>query len=340
MTVAEARKICPHFRPVRKNGKVICHYLSSDGEMCILPEEFRCRLKEKGKEQKMQPTKTITTSSLTSFAHCPRRYFYSYIKKIRPKETPLPILIGLWGHYRLANIYAGNSQNLEHRKPEQNLPEGVDIYVDELINQYVRVYAEEIEKYRSQSELFVEREFAVPLKKGYELAGVYDIYDEDSKTIYDHKFKTLLGTEKVEAENQASAYLLALPQAERFCINMLCTSALKQKKNENPEDYRKRLADLASKKPGTFFKRVYFYRSEFNLELFKKKVEYYIHKIETAQWEFEGFYSMQCRNCPFSDICNTGVVGENYVEAGSEFKVPKTYVGEDKWCFVQRREEK
>ena len=108
---------------------------------------------------------------------------------------------------------------------------------------------------------------------------------------------------------------------------MLCTSALKQKRNEKPEDYRKRLVDLASKKPGIFFKRTYFYRSEFNLEFFKKKVAYYIHKMETAQWEYEGLHSMQCRSCPFSDICNTGVVSENYIQAVSEFKIPKTYVG-------------
>ena len=321
MTVEEARQKCSSFRPQRKGNKISCAFL--DGELCTLPDQFLCILK---KREELKKRMTITYSSLSSFHFCPRSYFFAYIKKIQPKEISLPILTGLWGHYRLADIYRKEQENDDHRRPSQPLSDTTSVFLDELLNQYSKLYAEEIANYQKQSEVCVEREFSIPFGQNYELAGIYDLYDKPSKTICDHKFKRELTTEKIEVENQASTYFLAIPQAERFCINMLCTS-LKIRKNEGIKNYRKRINDLAESKPGLFFQRVYFYRSEFDLKRFMKKIEYTVERILSANFRLENNFSFHCRFCPFISICRTGSIGNEFEKRRGEFGGDKIYIG-------------
>lgn len=46
----------------------------------------------------------LTYSSLKSFLECPRKFFYSYIKKIKPKITPRPLSVGAAFHEAVEKI--------------------------------------------------------------------------------------------------------------------------------------------------------------------------------------------------------------------------------------------
>ena len=161
-------------------------------------------------------------------------------------------------------------------------------------------------------EVFKERKLEDKTLIGYlDLRPKY----KGKNSIFDHKIRGDLEKSIVADMDQIQMYFFLDPEAEQFVLNVLAKPwRMRLKKNEELEEFRKRVLTEMLAYPKKYFARTHYYRSEFDLEQWKKEMQITIAEMESKSKEIE-FYPRDPKacyafGCDYMPICETGVVDE------------------------------
>lgn len=137
----------------------------------------------------------LTASKLRSFKSCPRKYFFEYVEKLKPLDTPEALSIGSAYHANLEKLLIG--RDIEPTDLPGVMAEAFDKHIP----------------WRDWDLYDVEREFRVKLAPGIYLAGKIDALLSDGTPI-EHKSSGAKPDEKYRErlflDDQVSCYLTAL----------------------------------------------------------------------------------------------------------------------------------
>lgn len=139
--------------------------------------EYGCRW---GDGRQVEPL--FTSSSLSAFQHCPRRYFWSYVRLRKPSSYDYPIRLGNAVHQVLETLYRTRSvaaavtaaASYEAVQPRQ--------WWESILKSYYQKYEVEIDE---ALDALVEEEFRVRLDGGISFGGRIDL--AIGETLIDHK---------------------------------------------------------------------------------------------------------------------------------------------------------
>lgn len=142
----------------------------------------------------------VSNSETTTWLQCQRRYLYQYDLNLRPKKLSQALSRGILGHEVVAEYYSARKAGQNHAdalvqarrllyaKPDYDLD--IVAEVDKIVNNYFRVYGDEIgSKY---SILAVEEQYEIPLTSDFIFVMRLDLLVKNLKTnrteLWDHKF--------------------------------------------------------------------------------------------------------------------------------------------------------
>ena len=177
--------------------------------------------------------KTLTYSSTSSFKNCRKKYQFSYIDKITPKQSPLYFTVGGAVHLGLELHYSGNDYTtcidaitsyMYEREPSSDDIDGMAkfekalLLVQKMFSRYIEHYSHEPFEI-----VEVEKEFTVPIinpetghaSRNFQLMGKVDgIIKENGKYwILEHKTASTIDNNYIKAltmDTQSLCYLEAI----------------------------------------------------------------------------------------------------------------------------------
>ncbi len=264
-------------------------------------------------------SKTIYSQSrLKCYLTCQRKYLFSYIDDIQPRKKNEPLVFGTIIHSMLEEYYKKGTLNFSiYSLKDMFVEEGLGqrgmtcgIKASALLESYIKKY--KIGEYRRYN---VEKTFLMIINfrnRKLHLKGILDLSNDIE--IVDHKVMGQLNdvtTSKYYNNYQICYYFLLHPAAQKFTMNFIKRPGQFLGKKEGIDDFNKRVHKLVSSRKNEFFKRITFYREEFEPEELLKQIYTVIEEIEiktrimeTHPNEVEWFPQVgYCKGCDYWEIC-------------------------------------
>jgi len=250
--------------------------------------------------------KTVSHSSLSTYEACPRKFYYSYVKKIWPEKIPQAFAVGSGVHKVLAEMY-----RKKIKKQTLTLDEALKIFADTLkekpakwnkntteqtllvkyrsilqtvLNNPLKIDNKEIEP--THVEMFYEVDFINPLTKEKlkpKLRGIIDLLAKPG-IIVEHKTSSQKYTpEKILSSHQHIGYFVGYYNIFHKKPTKIIYDVIY--KTETP------VIDIFEVKLTTTDVNAYF-----------KWVKNILNRIAVDDWKTKPEY-LNCRFCPYSNIC-------------------------------------
>jgi len=322
MNVEEAKKICPDFLPIQKEGKLRCRYKSGE-EMCSHAKHFVCELVmfqrgERGKElaNPEQPESSailvahpriglpvISASRVGLLEKCPRLYYLNYILRVKPP-------------YEAAWKRVGTAFTEQRAAIDESKPWSLDKYKDLTDVEATKLFVvltgyEKHVRPKLPEKLICETQVKFD-HNGASFVGYLDAETEDSKTIYEWKYAQ--GSyDNLKIARQSAVYFHGRPQADTFIVAVAKKPTHKPKKaskptkkEPNPVDetipmFRERL--LAEMNEDWFDLRAITRREIDPVTVLDQMANSMGLLPAIAEAAFPPHYSMECDNCEFKYLC-------------------------------------
>lgn len=172
----------------------------------------------------------VSYSQVKTWKRCRQKWYYNYVRGLKPKERVRKIDLGNYGHALLEAYYRGEdiqeaSEAYWMEQTKDMFQEQIDEYkevreqAEALVERYIKHYQEKGEEFEVHA---VEQHFktTIPTPAGYksktDLQGILDLVVEDSTGeiwLVDHKFTSIdlvKYEENLVLDEQANYYLWAL----------------------------------------------------------------------------------------------------------------------------------
>lgn len=264
-------------------------------------------------------------STLDSFRVCPRRFYYSKIRKWRPDSTSTPLIFGTCWHAAMdflwANPKATSQQAFEvfmskWNKSELKDAEHFDLFprspgrAKEMLDEYVKRYGSWLQ---SIELVAVEKPFVVPLDTNHKqlfYVGKWDkLYKEGSYyTIVDHKTSSSFANTWLNSwspNGQVDGYLYAghMQYGDMF-RNVIIDGALVQKTKVDflkvPVERQIYMLDQWKWEVIDLIEQIFFYENDLlQIRSEGSKSDSFLKTFPKCTTSCTSYYGM----CPFNNLC-------------------------------------
>jgi len=241
--------------------------------------------------------KIYSGSCLTDFMHCPKKFYFRWVRKLEPKEEAPSIVFGKVFHEALLVWYQTGDEK-EALKVFEKIPVGIadDHRTKELGE---TIFKEYVERYKSEPyrTLYLEKEFKVEVVEGKILAGTVDKIVDWNGQIYvvDHKTSSSVGLSffnRFRPNPQIDGYCYACKELLGRCDGAIINGISVAK---NPKERFAR--DITS-------------RSNREFLLYAKTFDFWTEMIELCikhkEWPMNTTHCNQFGKCVFWELCVYG----------------------------------
>ncbi len=300
------------------------------GGFCSRPDLFRCLEYIKVHEP------AISFSAIKDFTQCHRKYWYAWGQGIELIEKSRALRLGSMADQILSCLHDSRNVGLNPTPEEQYTkminaeiektidPEDSDSVGDLDLWKMKALFDGYIELDRHTLKGITQHEFRWNEVEYPKLHGYIDLTLREDKFGDEFKYTNNPDwySERWNMNDQLSAYFIGMPDLEQFRVICLVPPALKMKKNETITKFYARMReDVIQRSITAYFITTTFWRSEFDLEAYKRKAkmvsEEIMHYIVQDPIKLaDPFYQnlSACYSpyeCDFIHICRSGVMPEN-----------------------------
>jgi len=295
MRVDEIKVICSDFSAVRDNtGNITCRYLV-DGELCKLPVNFRCVVKDRQNSIEARKeegdSKVWSYTRVMEYVKCQMSYNLKYELQLKPDEEKKALLLGKMFAAARANILTGK----EYLVHDNRIDSDDSVKLDEVL----RYIKDNIVMEPSRNEESIRYKTA----SGITIIGYLDGISTDGKRIYEWKYSEDEAYYSLVAISmQATVYMAAKPEVEEFQMMIAKKAREKQNKNESVERFRERIREKFAESPPVV-KRVYLRHEipiEYNLKCFEGIIDNILKSRRDNMWVCN---PLSCRLCDYRETC-------------------------------------
>jgi hypothetical protein len=265
LTLEKARSLCEHFTPVKNpsTGKSRCISLSEDGEICQHPQHFLCELvtwaRYFERNEKQNEQKALSPSRVNCLDSCSRKYAFRYLFKI-PSQSPDPMYFRTGDAFTVARAKLDLGEQVDlHR-----IRKDISAFDAAKLRAALRFYDQERPYEAGTRVCELEAHFE---HRDQWFFGYLDAMTIDAPHAIE-EWKYAAGKyDTLRVARQASVYLKAFPQADRFNLWVFVKSALRPKKNESMSEFEERvLDDFVKKGRGKVYDRTTILRSDLDVD--------------------------------------------------------------------------
>ena len=261
-----------------------------------------------------KPYRLLTYSNIGLFLECPMKYYFRNILKIVPMRRSSALTIGSIYHDAIERHYKGQEVDEfivnECSKSSSYLETNDDVMIQGMVKGFVNRFKD------SQFEI-IDNEilFDIPYDDIFHRCGKVDakmVSKNGEHYLGEWKTTGSIDTfvKKIQTDNQANNYLWALDDKPYHgaIFRIAKKSALRQKKNESIEEFRKRIFDDYLNRPEENFHEEIVYLDKVNLRRWQHEVGQISDQIKSFI-DSDGWYrnTNACWNygslCGYNDIC-------------------------------------
>jgi len=290
-----------------------------------------------------------SASALKTFRSCPRKFFWKYIMRLRPKRLSQPLAVGIVTHDAIGAWYGGRKKSMKAiadkrvAKLEAKLHETEALYSQEdydkfttavstlrgMLRGYARSYDPDRKKWNLK-EGMVEVEFKVDLGT-FTFQGKIDLLTPKKKAwiLVEHKTASNVGDsyiDRLPMDTQIRAYIFGALKGlgikvDHVLYDVIKKCKLRRKSNEDVEEFNERIELDYAANPGK-----YFYREPLNFDIddinnfrfeMQQTHEACVRLIESAKdpleprfWTpFDSTCNDYFKLCEYHKLCTEGVCG-------------------------------
>jgi hypothetical protein len=289
----------------------------------------------------------ISQSMLKTYNECRRKYYYSYLRRLEPIQVYMPFLVGTIFHECMAIFYTYAEvkdsvytdyidTRIDEAKEEFKLYGGDVMSIEKqrltlqgMMLAYVNFYSTDLDKY---DVLHVEKQIGLPIGDGL-FAGTLDLLLEDAKGrrwIMDHKTISSVSEgylQSMELDYQTNMYKELSRKVLKIrpygmILNIVTKPSIRQKQNEQPREFLKRIYTEYTQLPNKYFSRhVYRYNPRLlrqsleavnvlTREILRRHNRSRSRGLDKAEWPQTGMpracYPFASGKCPYFDLCRYG----------------------------------
>jgi len=235
-------------------------------------------------EDPLLPEKvTWTASALKTFRKCPRKYFWKYIMRLKPRRREESLAIGIVVHEAIGKWYAGRKASMKAisnktvKTLEDDLLKTQALYdqgdydkfsaavatLRGMLRGYAANYNRDRQKWKLDRKK-VEAKFKVDMGNFF-FAGKIDLLTLEQKTdvLVEHKTASNIGDsyiDRLPLDTQVRAYILGAElefgiKVGKVVYDVIRKCKLRRKSDESPEDFNDRIALDYESRPGFYFYR-------------------------------------------------------------------------------------
>ncbi len=227
----------------------------------------------------------LSTSKITCFKQCRKKYFFKYVERIEFPETE-ELKIGQNYHKNVANILSKKEYNIT---PMSNA-----------FKNFILPSLPEIKN--------IELEFNIPLSYGTKLHGYIDAITTENIPIEHKTTKNTIDEKyiyRLNFDEQTTTYLLALSLINKtVSLKMIYTSiqkiTIRQKQNETEEEYKQRCFNWYNESKARVFNVV---RSENELQAWQNELIQLSSEIKKCKNFYRNPSACMFLSCPYESIC-------------------------------------
>ena len=235
----------------------------------------------------------ISNNSTSIYRSCPKKYYWNYIKGLRPYKKSSALTLGSIVHSAFDMYYSGFSEMevlryINDTSDEEIAKAAPDVSEDLVVVKYTALamwlsYPKDLSIFE---EIKPEVELRVPLIPGVEVVLKVDglIKQEGKHWIRELKTTGMSFSQfekRCKSSPQCSLYTWAVRRhgipAEGVIYDFIKKPLLRKNLKENKDQFGKRIVDDMKDRPEFYFKRHYSYRSDEELDIFEKDL---IHTAE------------------------------------------------------------
>lgn len=230
----------------------------------------------------------ITASMIKAFKNCPKKYFFEYVERLKPTETPEVLETGRNYHEYLEWLLTDKPFEVT------DLPSAMADAFDRFI------------PWRTWDVSKVEEEFRVKIGPGVWLKGKIDALTADGTPI-EHKSSSVKGDEKYRTrlflDDQVSCYLLALTLMRGAPVNQIIYTVCQKpqlKIKNTPEELLERQRAWFDAEKVTSFAVV---RQTQEISEFQDEVLYLARSIAARKVFYRNPGACAIMPCAYQSIC-------------------------------------
>lgn len=284
-----------------------------------------------------------THSSAKLFRTCKRKFFWTYIMRLRPSWTDHNLLIGTGFHNTLEDYYKnpkkpmGGIVKKHFKKLKAEITRNKDFYDTEQADKaevacnmfvgmclgYDAMYKKDRKKFKKVN---IEQNFKMDMGDYFYLGQIDMMYNTNKpRTMETKTASTITSTylRRLELDNQIAGYYLgakSLGHNARHCTyNVIKKCQLRRNPSkETVEDFNNRVRLAYIEKSDQYFHREKIRVTQekvdaflYNMDIINQEYQYIINNYDATQPEAWGFNDDACtayfKMCPYFTLCTEGL---------------------------------
>jgi hypothetical protein len=257
-----------------------------------------------------------TSSSIRLFRRCPRKWFWKYYMRLRPRVRATSLVIGGAFHEALAEWYASKkkmssiarrhvTQVWDEAQRDRDLYDGDEFdklsysasTLTGMLEGYASTYAADRQRWPIEKDL-IEVEFMIDLGE-FDFAGKIDLVCRKTKRsnryrVIEHKTASKITDsyiKRLPLDTQVRAYLFGAKYGleldiEEVVYDVVRKCSLRKKANETPEEFNARITEDYEARPDFYF--------------FREPLKFASADVDAFEFELEQTHAM------YQHIINSG----------------------------------